>query len=193
MDPVICGPRTRQSFLLRELADRWIGRPFSRIRMCEILSCGFKVELPRLVVHLRLPKSRFVDDGLNHKVVSIEKVHALYCWGVCGTTKRARYFALARMLFEWRIFAGSLVLRVPLAPFCNLAVFGPPASVRVRFRSLSDRDLLGIYHPETRAYLCASPNLDADRWAVSRGQSQVFSRQRICCSPSSYTSCWVEL
>lgn len=65
-----------------------------------------QVELPRLVVHLRFPKSRFVDDGLNHKVVSIEKVHALYCWGMCGTTKRARYFALARMLFDWRILQG---------------------------------------------------------------------------------------
>ncbi|MGU9827656.1 hypothetical protein [Pseudomonas sp. LF242] len=40
-----------------------------------------QVELPRLAVHLHFPKSRFVDDGLNHKVVGIEKVHALYCWG----------------------------------------------------------------------------------------------------------------
>lgn len=37
--------------------------------------------LPKLDVHLRFRSSQFVKGGLNKKVVGIESVHALYCWG----------------------------------------------------------------------------------------------------------------
>lgn len=81
MDPVIGEQQAHQLFLLWD-----IGKPMDRkafLAQPDVRSFveWLQVELPGLVVHLRFPKSRFVDDGLNQQVVGIENVHALYCWG----------------------------------------------------------------------------------------------------------------